>query len=124
MCGKFNKYSKQQIFNIKDRLITKNGKIFIVFLLKNFNFLTKIRIIIWEYQKLNSIVLFKRTLNDIIEFHPILYDGYSIKTIANNIKNTRFDDDPKLNFFEWLFLRKMAVAWSISVGIKDQISRE
>jgi hypothetical protein len=38
--------------------------------------------------------------------------------------NKREAESVSLNFFEWLFLRKMAVAWNFSVGVDGFITKD
>jgi hypothetical protein len=43
----------------------------------------------------------------------------------NDISRRRpVDGVATLNFYEWMFLRSVAVAWSISSGEKESINRE
>lgn len=38
--------------------------------------------------------------------------------------NAKDDGKINLNFFEWLFLRKMAVAWNFSAGVDGFITKD
>jgi hypothetical protein len=55
-------------------------------------------------------------LTDLHEFHSVLFDEKTMLESAMCVQNGR-REEVGLNLFEWLFIRRMAVAWQFSVGV-------
>jgi hypothetical protein len=50
-------------------------------------------------------------------------DGTSMKQLINDISGRQDLKDGALNFFEWMFVRRVAVAWGISNSRQTTINK-
>lgn len=44
--------------------------------------------------------------------------------LINDVSGRYGEKGKRVNFYEWLFIRNCAVAWSLSSGMKDSITRD
>lgn len=61
---------------------------------------------------------------DIAPVVAIFSDDEAVKSIMNDVSGRIKNDEASINFFEWMFVRQCAVAWSIGAGHKMSITKE
>ena len=66
----------------------------------------------------------KTSMADIAGMTKILADEVLIKQLLNDVSGRIDKEASSINFFEWMFIRQCAVAWSVSSGRLDSITRD
>lgn len=67
----------------------------------------------------------KNSLKDIPALTHLLEDDDIWNQVVNDMsRRRRKDDADSINFYEWLFVRSVAVAWTVASGQKDSITRD
>lgn len=64
------------------------------------------------------------SMADIAGMTKILLDVEMITQLLNDVSGRIDKVAGSVNFFEWMFIRQCAVAWSVSSGRQDTITRD
>lgn len=66
---------------------------------------------------------FTDSFSDLAQLSETVKDGTSMKQLINDISGRQDLKDGALNFFEWMFVRRVAVAWGISNSRQTTINK-
>jgi hypothetical protein len=65
----------------------------------------------------------KTSLEDIPVLAKFFEDEVAFPQLLNDISGRADKEDATINFFEWMFIRQCAVAWSVASGQQVSISK-